>query len=70
MFLYVGVTTIITFVSLLDALQSHNFSDVSNLDWLKICLKSLLPGLVSLKAFLDTTINTNGKKIEIDVLQG
>ena len=66
---YVIVTTVITFVSLLDSIEGRNFSDVTNLEWVKLCLKSLLPGFVSLKAFLDTTINTNNKS-ESEVIQG
>lgn len=69
MFLYVFITTVITFVSLLDTIDKSNLSDISNLDWMKICLKSLLPGFISLRAFLDTTINSN-KKTESEVLQG
>ncbi len=66
---YVIVTTVITFVSLLDSIEGRNFSDVTNLEWVKLCLKSLLPGFVSLKAFLDTTINSNNKS-ESEVIQG
>ena len=69
MFLYVFITTVITFVSLLDTIDKSNLSDISNLDWIKICLKSLLPGFISLRAFLDTTIKSN-KKSESEVLQG
>ena len=66
---YVFVTTVITFVTLLDTIEGRNFSDISNLEWVKLFLKSLLPGFVSLKAFLDTTINSD-KKSESEVLQG
>lgn len=66
---YVIVTTVITFVSMLDTIEGRNFSDITNLEWVKLCLKSLLPGFVSLKAFLDTSINNN-KKSESEVLQG
>jgi hypothetical protein len=66
---YVFVTTVITFVTLLDTIEGRNFSDISNLEWVKLFLKSLLPGFVSLKAFLDTTINSD-KKAESEVLQG
>jgi hypothetical protein len=59
MSLYVFVSTIISFVSLLDTLDAHYFDQVSNLDWIKIFLKSLAPGLISMKAFLDTSINDN-----------
>jgi hypothetical protein len=66
---YVFVTTVITFVSLIDSIEVRHFSDVSNLEWLKLLLKSLLPGFVSLKAFLDTSIN-NKEKSENNVLEG
>jgi len=59
MFFYVFVTTVITFVSLLDTVDSHHISDVTNLDWIKMGLKSVVPGLISLKAFLDTTVNNH-----------
>ena len=45
----------IGFISLLDTINAHNFADVTNLDWSKIVLKSLIPGLIAIKAFLDTT---------------
>lgn len=57
MSLYVFISTIISFVSLVDTLDAHYFDQISNLDWIKIFLKSLAPGLISLKAFLDTSIN-------------
>jgi hypothetical protein len=59
MFLYVFVTTIITFCSLVDTISADSLSSVSGLEWMKIILKSLVPGLVSLKAFLDTTVVVN-----------
>jgi hypothetical protein len=62
MSLYVFVSTIISFVSLIDTLDAHYFDQISNLDWIKIFLKSLAPGLISLKAFLDTSINDDKPK--------
>jgi hypothetical protein len=62
MFLYIFVTTIITFVSLVDTLDAHYFNQISDLDWIKIGLKSLAPGLISLKAFLDTSMNESVAK--------
>lgn len=59
MSLYVFISTIISFVSLIDTLDAHYFDQISNLDWIKIFLKSLAPGLISLKAFLDPSINNN-----------
>ena len=63
MFLYVFVTTIITFCSLVDTISADNLSAVTGLEWMKIILKSLVPGLVSLKAFLDTTVSSNKGQI-------
>jgi len=65
MSLYVFVSTIISFVSLLDTLDAHYFDQVSNLDWIKIFFKSLAPGLISLKAFLDTSMNDNKPNIQL-----
>lgn len=59
MSLYIIVSGIISFVSLLDAINVHDLGEISNLDWIKITFKSLLPGLISIKAFLDTTISDN-----------
>ena len=57
MFLYTAVTGIITFVSLLDTIDVNHINDMNKIEWLKIILKSSLPSLVSLKAFLDTSVN-------------
>ena len=56
MSLYVFISTIISFVSLIDTLDAHYFDQISNLDWIKILLKSLAPGLISLKAFIDPSV--------------
>ena len=64
MSLYVFVSTIISFVSLIDTLDAHYFDQISNLDWIKIFLKSLAPGLISLKAFLDTSINDSKSNLQ------
>jgi len=58
MFLYTAVTGIITFVSLLDTIDVNHLNDMNKVEWLKIVLKSSLPSLVSLKAFLDTSVST------------
>jgi hypothetical protein len=67
MFLYVFVSTIISFVSLIDTMDAHHFDQVTNLDWIKIVLKSLLPGLISLKAFMDTSMTDVNSKINIEL---
>lgn len=66
MFLYVFVSTVISFVSLIDTVDAHYFDQVSNLDWIKIFLKSLVPGLISLKAFIDTSMTDEKSKLSID----
>jgi len=66
MFLYVFISTIISFVSLVDTLDAHYFDQVSNLDWIKIVLKSLTPGLISLKAFIDTSMTDEKSKLNVD----
>jgi hypothetical protein len=57
MSLYVFISTIITFCSLVDTIDAHQFDQVSNLDWIKIGLKSIVPGLISLKAYIDNSLN-------------
>lgn len=66
MFLYVFISTIISFVSLVDTIDAHYFDQVSNLDWIKIILKSVTPGLISLKAFIDTSMNDEKTKLKVD----
>lgn len=66
MFLYVFISTIISFVSLVDTIDAHYFDQVSNLDWIKIVLKSLTPGLISLKAFIDTSMNDEKIKLKVE----
>jgi len=66
---YFLVSALITFGTLLDSIEYRNFSDLTSLEWLKLGLKSLLPSFVSLKAFLDTTVNTD-KPQESEVIQG
>ena len=67
MFLYVFISTIISFVSLVDTIDAHYFDQVSNLDWIKIFFKSLTPGLISLKAFIDTSMLDEKLKLKIDL---
>jgi hypothetical protein len=66
MFLYVFISTIISFVSLVDTIDAHYFDQVSNLDWIKIVLKSLTPGLISLKAFIDTSMQDEKLKLKVE----
>jgi hypothetical protein len=57
MFLYIFVTMLITFLSLLDTITDVN--NLSNFEWIKIIAKSSIPGLISLKAYLDTSSNNS-----------
>ena len=57
MFLYTFITMVITFFGLLDTLKVSSFDQISSMDWFKILGQSALPSLVSLKAFLDQSIN-------------
>lgn len=57
MFTYVFVTILITFLSLLDSVDT--LDSVTALQWVKMVAKSCIPGLISLKAFLDTSLNDN-----------
>lgn len=64
MFLYVIVSTIISFISLLDSINVDDFHQISNLEWFKLVFKSFLPSLISVKAFLDTSVSDVNKNIE------
>ena len=71
MSLYVIVSGVISFISLLDTLNVEHINDISNMEWIKIVFKSILPGLVSVRAFLDTSFidnkkDSNENKLEIN----
>ena len=71
MSLYVIVSGVISFISLLDTLNVEHINDISNMEWIKIVFKSILPGLVSVRAFLDTSFidnkkDSNENKVEIN----
>lgn len=69
MSLYVFISTIITFCSLVDTIDAHQFDHVSNLDWIKIGLKSLVPGMISLKAYLDNSLNDKNNVKSEDIIK-
>jgi hypothetical protein len=62
MFLYIFVTMLITFLSVLDTITDVN--SLSNFEWIKIIAKSSIPGLISLKAYLDTSSNNSNNSIK------
>ena len=49
---YLSVTTLITFLTQLDSL-GYDFNVISPTQWIGLIIKSLIPGLVSIKAYLD-----------------
>ena len=57
MALYTLVTAAATFFSLLDASKAISFDQLTSMDWFKIVGQSILPSLISLKAFLDPSAN-------------
>ena len=57
MFLYLFVTMVISFLSLLDTVT--DVDAMSKLEWFKLFSKASVPALISLKAYLDTSSSTN-----------
>lgn len=53
MFFYVVLTMLITFFTLIDTMTVDQLKNLSNLEWIKLAIKSSLPALISLKAFFD-----------------
>lgn len=49
---YLTVTTLITFLTQLDSL-SYDFDALATKQWVGLVIKSLIPGLVSIRAYLD-----------------
>lgn len=47
---------LISLFSLLDTMDVEKLKTLTNLDWLKIIIKSSLPALISLKAYFDDSI--------------
>jgi hypothetical protein len=41
----------------LDTIDSHTINTLTQFDWTKLILKSILPSLITVKAFIDPTIN-------------
>lgn len=59
MVIYMIVTMLITFFSVLDSMDIDKIKDLSNMDWIKILIKSSLPALISIKAYFDDSSRTN-----------
>lgn len=68
MSLYVFISTIISFVSLIDTMDAHYFDQISDLDWIKIVMKSMVPGLISLKAYLDTSLTDKPVESNVQII--
>lgn len=63
MILYTCLTVSITFFSLIDTLDVTSLSSITQMDWIKLISKSFATGLISLKAFLDDTVNNKQEEI-------
>lgn len=68
MSLYIGITAIITFLTLIDSFTNEQIETFTNFDWFRVTFKSFIPSLVSLKAYLDSTVHETNQ-IALDVVQ-
>ena len=57
MFFYFTITTIITFSAVLDTLDTDSINNITTFAWIKLILKSLIPSLITIKAFVDPSVN-------------
>lgn len=57
MFFYFVITTTITFVTLMDTIDPHAINSITTFEWVKLILKSAVPSLMTVKAFIDPSIN-------------
>ena len=57
MFFYFIVTTIITFSAVLDTLDTDSINNITTFTWIKLILKSIIPSLITIKAFIDPSVN-------------
>lgn len=57
MFFYFTITTIITFSAVLDTLDTDSINNITTFAWVKLILKSLIPSLITIKAFVDPSVN-------------
>jgi hypothetical protein len=62
MFIYFGTSILITFFSLVDTIEADKITDLSQFEWIKLAVKSLVPSLISIKAYFDDThASSNGE---------
>ncbi len=54
---YVVVTGLITFISIISDSKYTSFSEIQGFEWFLLISKSLLPSLVSLKAYFDQSFS-------------
>ena len=54
---YFIITTTITFVTLMDTIDANTISSITTFEWVKLALKSAIPSLMTIKAFVDPSIN-------------
>lgn len=64
MITYCIVTFLITFASLVEGMDLEHIQTISIGIWIKTLIKAFATSLISLKAFLDTSLNDS--KIEIN----
>ena len=68
MTIYVLLTALITLITIVDTIDVETIKMFTTFDWVKLAVKSFIPSLVSLKAFLDTSIdNTIHSLAPVDV---
>lgn len=66
MFIYFGTSILITFFSLVDTIEADKISDLSQFEWIKMFVKSLVPSLISIKAYFDDThSSSNGESGDV-----
>lgn len=53
--MYTFLTMLITLFSVLDSMDIEKIKNLTNLEWFKIVIKSIIPSLISLKAYFDDT---------------
>jgi nucleoside recognition membrane protein YjiH len=57
MFFYFIITTVITFSTVLDTIDATHINSMTAFEWVKMILKSVIPSLVTIKAFVDPSAN-------------
>ncbi len=54
---YLLITGLMTFISIISDSKYDDFSQIDSMDWFIIIGKSLLPGFVTIKAYLDQSFS-------------